>query len=147
MSLLRRLLRDQPRRCAICQRLLPPDAFHRRPDSRDGLRRACKGCQAAQMRQWGQTPAGRTSWRLADARRRARHPERCRARQRARAAIRRGVLVRGPCAAGPVGCRGSVEAHHDDYSRPLAVRWLCRFHHREAHARPASTITTRGFVQ
>ncbi|WP_218650451.1 hypothetical protein [Brevundimonas sp. P7753] len=26
-----------------------------------------------------------------------------------------------------------VDAHHDDYSRPLDVRWLCRAHHMEVH--------------
>jgi hypothetical protein len=27
-----------------------------------------------------------------------------------------------------------VDAHHDDYARPLDVRWLCRPHHRLTHA-------------
>lgn len=28
-----------------------------------------------------------------------------------------------------------VDAHHDDYAKPLDVRWLCRSHHREHHER------------
>lgn len=28
-----------------------------------------------------------------------------------------------------------ADAHHDDYSRPGDVRWLCRRHHNQHHAR------------
>lgn len=46
-------------------------------------------------------------------------------------AIRRGDLVRQPCEV----CGGTirVHAHHDDYSKPLLVRWLCVAHHRMLH--------------
>jgi transposase-like protein len=27
-----------------------------------------------------------------------------------------------------------MDAHHDDYSKPLRVRWLCRKCHRRYHA-------------
>jgi hypothetical protein len=27
-----------------------------------------------------------------------------------------------------------VQGHHDDYGKPLAVRWLCPSHHRQHHA-------------
>ncbi|MDO8848473.1 MAG: hypothetical protein Q7W51_08835 [Coriobacteriia bacterium] len=43
----------------------------------------------------------------------------------------------------PKACRGCglrpkdgvIEAHHDDYFKPLQVRYLCRSCHREAHTR------------
>jgi hypothetical protein len=45
-------------------------------------------------------------------------------------AIRSGVLVRAPCEK----CgETNVEGHHDDYSKPLSVRWLCKKHHIEHH--------------
>lgn len=53
------------------------------------------------------------------------------ARMTARKAIARGRLVRRPC---EVCGAFPVEAHHDDYSQPLNVRWLCLPHHREHHA-------------
>lgn len=30
-------------------------------------------------------------------------------------------------------CGRKAQAHHDDYSKPLDVRWLCTTHHREWH--------------
>lgn len=34
----------------------------------------------------------------------------------------------------------AAEAHHDDYSRPLDVRWLCRSHHRRWHQKHPSGV-------
>jgi ribosomal protein S27AE len=45
-------------------------------------------------------------------------------------AIREGVLVRQPCER----CEtAKTEAHHEDYSRPLDVVWLCRKCHSLRH--------------
>jgi hypothetical protein len=53
-------------------------------------------------------------------------------------AIARGVLVPKPCeVCGANGTmsdgRREVQAHHDDYNKPLEVRWLCQRHHHEWH--------------
>lgn len=48
-------------------------------------------------------------------------------------AIRNGILVRQSCEV--CGTSEKVEAHHDDYNKPLEVRWLCRTHHDEHHGR------------
>lgn len=54
------------------------------------------------------------------------------ARKAVRNAIRRGDIKRQPCeVCGAI----RVQAHHDDYSRPLDVRWLCPVHHAEHHAK------------
>ena len=48
-----------------------------------------------------------------------------------RSGIRRGLVTPEPC----VICgEPKAEAHHPDYDRPLAVQWLCRQHHKQAHA-------------
>ena len=44
-------------------------------------------------------------------------------------ALRDGRLVRQPCEV----CGERAQAHHDDYSKPLEVRWLCTTHHAEWH--------------
>ena len=38
-------------------------------------------------------------------------------------------LVKRPCEM----CGADAQAHHEDYSKPLEVRWLCPVHHRQRH--------------
>jgi hypothetical protein len=53
------------------------------------------------------------------------------ARQKVARAVRSGALVRCCC---QVCGANNAEAHHDDYAKPLDVRWLCRAHHAEWHS-------------
>ena len=88
--------------------------------ARSGQVKYCpKGCKGERQRE-----LDRLRWE-------ARSPERRRAGNLVQAAIRNGVLVRGPCEV--CGDHIRVDAHHDDYSKPLAVRWLCRSHHKQHH--------------
>lgn len=75
------------------------------------------------------SPDGATSWGLAEL-------QKVRARALVHLALRVGVLVRGPCEYAWRGdcCSGTVHAHHSDYQRALAVRWLCARHHGQVHA-------------
>lgn len=76
------------------------------------------------------TPIRKTSLNLASAKQRLLHPDRIKARAAVNHAIRDGKLVREPC---EVCGSEPVEAHHDDYSKPLDVRWLCEQHHEDHH--------------
>lgn len=54
------------------------------------------------------------------------------------AAICRGVLIPEPCEVCGIFGKDEnghrrVQAHHDDYNKPLYVRWLCVKHHKEWH--------------
>jgi hypothetical protein len=46
-------------------------------------------------------------------------------------AIKGGHLFKQPCE--DCGSEDSLHAHHDDYLKPLNVRWLCAAHHRQWH--------------
>ena len=59
-----------------------------------------------------------------------RYPERWAARTAVHKALRAGTIRRGPCeVCGDV----DTQAHHDDYGKPLEVRWLCAECHRALH--------------
>ena len=62
---------------------------------------------------------------------REKHPEKYKARTAVGNALRDGKLTKLPCA----NCGASkVQAHHDDYSKPLDVVWLCSGCHGAHHA-------------
>lgn len=45
-------------------------------------------------------------------------------------AVQSGSLTREPCC---ICGDPKTEGHHDDYSKPLNVRWLCKKHHDQVH--------------
>lgn len=60
-----------------------------------------------------------------------RDPIKAKARRDVNNALKLGKLAKQQCEI----CGDTAEAHHEDYSKPLDVRWLCRMHHRAHHAR------------
>lgn len=68
------------------------------------------------------------------ARYRERYPEKYAAHRALRNGLRSGNIVRGICEQ----CGSAdTEGHHDDYSKPLEVRWLCKAHHLGHHREAA----------
>lgn len=58
------------------------------------------------------------------------NPEVISAHSRVSTELAAGTLVKQPC---EVCGNKRVEAHHEDYSKPLEVVWLCSVHHRQRH--------------
>lgn len=85
-----------------------------------------KAARAAD-RAWRQSAAGK----LWERERRKRDRIKVAARRAVNNAIRDGKLKKGACERLGPACKGRVEGHHEDYSRPLEIRWLCGHHHRE----------------
>ena len=71
-----------------------------------------------------QTPEYRDEYR-------ASYPAKYKANNAVSNAVRDGKLLREPCEV--CGERRNVHGHHDDYAKPLCVRWLCAAHHRQWH--------------
>lgn len=47
-------------------------------------------------------------------------------------AVKNGKIVK-PAHCSGCGCTGRIHGHHDDYSQPLVVRWLCPPCHKKWH--------------
>jgi hypothetical protein len=113
----------------------------------------CERCErAAYMRSWYRRPGNAQAQRESAKRSRQRRLEEVRAYDRARGhrtygegkdvarnilnkAVVRGDVERKPC---EVCGNPKVDGHHEDYAKPLEVRWLCRKHHMELHRKVAA---------
>lgn len=134
------------KRCFRCGVDKPEEEFYAHPKMKDGRLGKCKECACEDVRRNRRLKAEQYSAyeraRQQRPKRRAakviylrwhnrRNPEKHQARLAVARALRSGVLVRLPC---EVCGGGAVQAHHQDYARPLAVRWLCfRCHRERAH--------------
>lgn len=83
-------------------------------------------------KEYAQTEVGRQAIKNAATNYRKRHPLRYAAHVVTRNAVRDGKLI--PATSCEV-CNSTekIEGHHDDYTKPLDLRWLCERCHKEWH--------------
>lgn len=130
--------------CSKCDTEKPVADFGKWSHSIDGLQRMCKLCTNSYNRKdynknLEKIRAKRKIERTTDTfkekhkvrylRHRTVNPQKYKARYTLNNALRAGKIVRLPCEE----CGGKAQAHHDDYSKPLIVKWLCFKHHRILH--------------
>ncbi len=114
--------------CKRCDIPKPLDEFYVHFAMADGHLNFCKECVKERIRQRRAT----VDLREDEKRRyeRKKRTGRAQAQWAVNKAKNRGTLCPEPCEA----CGESrAQAHHDDYSRPLDVRWLCTTHHGIEH--------------
>ena len=140
--------RGLTKRCRKCGERGP---FYKAKSSTDGMMSMCVSCHLAVVKKWSTSehgkkmrddsikkhksgPDGRKRQARTMAKHRARNPEKAKARNAIASAISSGAMERPTrCSVNNSNCHGEIQAHHEDYSRPLDVIWLCRFHHLEVH--------------
>ena len=137
--------------CKTCDTTKARLEFGKRKASKDGLAPLCKSClraydksrlkcpkRAAHRAAYQKSDKGRPKADAAKREWRNRNPSKAKAMAKISYNIRIGALTRQPCEK----CKttNNVHAHHDDYSKPLDVRWLCAQHHRDWHAKHGEAL-------
>lgn len=155
--------------CFCCQQSKPLSEYYKHPQMGDGHLNKCKECvkkyaikhrlanheyllrydrqramlphrKASREKYWEMHPGKAGShakqWSSLNPKKRA-------AQLKMARAIRSGRLVRLPC----VKCGNpKSQGHHEDYSKPLDVIWLCTKHHAERHKELRGTLEITPFV-
>jgi len=74
----------------------------------------------------------------ANTRYRKKYPQKLKAIAKLNYHIRKGYIKRGTCEV--CKTKENVQAHHEDYSKPLDVIWVCPLHHRAIHLHKESVM-------
>ena len=131
--------------CFKCGQTKTIGEFYAHPRMADGHLNKCKECvkhdvRVNRERRWMQyaeyerkrakKPERKEAAKRYQARMRVRNQDKYHARNLVASAVKCGRLAKKPCeSCGAV----EAEAHHEDYSKPLDVTWLCFRCHRAAH--------------
>jgi len=104
-------------RCYVCRKLKKRSDFHKDSGRRDGITSRCKECDKNRNR----SDYFKTY--------RQKNMGKVRAKWMSTEALNAGKIERKPCEI----CGAYAEKHHEDYDKPLEVKWLCRYHHMQHH--------------
>lgn len=144
----------ETKRCKKCGGDKSIDSFAVEKKTKDGRRAECKVCRSATWRKWADknpdkvrecqrrtvmkakkrgdhwTQRNKKKVAIYQKRWEQRNKEKLSAYNVMRLAIKKGEIKKDCC----IVCGAKeVHGHHDDYSKPLDVVWVCRKHHGELH--------------
>lgn len=129
------------KKCFKCERDLPLSEFYKHKQMKDGHLNKCKECTKTDstnhrnnnienIREYDRKRGNRQEpGYIRD--RRKKYPTQYKAQTIVNNAIRSGKLFKESC--GDCGRLNGTHAHHDDYAKPLNIRWLCPICHRRWH--------------
>lgn len=133
--------------CTRCGEIKDEFMFQVRRASPDGLTAACKAClkkyddgrnslphRVKARMEYQKTQVGIAASSAAKARWRDRNKDRRAVHTLLGNAVKYGKIKKMPCE--KCGSTVRIHGHHEDYSKPLDVKWLCAKHHAEIHKKP-----------
>jgi len=134
------------KRCFKCNELKELDLFYKHPKMKDGHLNKCKECAKKDVKL---DRINSPNARLYDKKRWMENEERRKivserskkwgeknkdmriAHYKVANAVRDGRIEKTPCVI--CGSNYRIHGHHEDYSKPLDVIWLCAIHHQQHH--------------
>ena len=108
-------------KCYLCQQYKLPNEFHKDKYRSSGLSSRCKKCNAELVKKIDRTDYF-YQYRLEN-------KLKLQAKWKVKYALKTGKIKRKVCEI----CGKKAEAHHEDYSKPLEVKWFCHKHHMGVH--------------
>lgn len=147
MTLTYRFEQEQTKVCFKCNTELPLTSFYKHTKMKDGRVNKCKDCNRADVtnnrkknveryreydRERYQTPKRRADVQEQSKRYRVLYRAKYLAHNAVNNAVRDGRLIK-PAECSECGKQSVIHGHHDDYSKPLKVRWLCAVCHSAWH--------------
>lgn len=129
------------KKCFKCGEVKPLSAFYKHAQMTDSHVNKCKECNKKDVRdnrikkidyyrEYDRERGNRNGYEYCK-NYRERFPKKYRAHQMVGYAIKAGNLVAEPCE--QCSRVNNTHAHHDDYSRPFNIRWLCPPCHKRWH--------------
>lgn len=116
--------------CSMCKINLHITEFNLEKAAHDGLQAGCRKCHVKYKIEYEKTTKSILAQRLSTIKWEICNKDKKRVHKLVTHALKTGALVKQPC---EVCSSEKSEAHHEDYSEPFEVNWLCRKHHRARH--------------
>jgi hypothetical protein len=131
--------------CFKCGIEKPLSEFYEHPQMTNGHLGKCKDCTKTDVRTYSKTEKGKNTEKRRNAKLgrmehlknaadkwNKEHPDRYTAHNRLHAAVRDGKINK-PKNCQECGASGIIHGHHEDYSKPFEVLWLCVPCHGKRH--------------
>lgn len=164
------MYRNVMKTCFKCGITKPFDQFYAHPQMKDGYLNKCKSCAKIDSANRHHTKkSGDPNWYESELERQRlkskkmrldgrhskpspesrrgysqRFPSKRKAVTLVNNSLRDGKIKRLPC---EVCGDKKAQAHHDDYSKPLEIRWLCVTHHAEHHRNEKRELRGKGIFK
>lgn len=101
--------------------------------------KVCRSCNSKRInKRYENNPR---SFKEANKKYAKKNPEKIKAWSMVKQAVKSGKIKKLPCEV--CGKTKRIHGHHDDYSKPLDVVWLCALHHKERHKQLRDTAVDK----